>query len=150
MAWAQVAGNLAWYSIEHADNRNPNNPLTDAQIAASAQLVELLSRFAGFPLQVTNSVTGKGYGVHYMGGKAWGDHTCPDLPPATSGRTSARRSSRWPSRSGTSGRRRPDSHRRADSSADLGRTGGDVRAAQSLSGSDGGRGGQRRHCQGPS
>lgn len=81
IAWAQVAGNLAWYSIEHADNRDPNNPLTDEQIAASAQLVELLSRFAGFPLQVTNSVTGKGYGVHSMGGKAWGDHTCPDLPP---------------------------------------------------------------------
>ena len=76
-----MAGNLAWYSIEHADNRDPNNPLTDAQIAASAQLVELLSRFAGFPLQVTDSVTGKGYGVHSMGGKAWGDHTCPDLPP---------------------------------------------------------------------
>jgi nucleoside phosphorylase len=43
--------------------------------------VELLSRFAGFPLQVTDIVTGTGYGVHSMGGKAWGDHTCPDLPP---------------------------------------------------------------------
>ena len=105
IAWAQVAGNLAWYSIEHADNRDPNNPLTDAQIAASAQLVELLSRFAGFPLQVTDNVTRKGYGVHSMGGKAWGDHTCPTCRRATSGRTSARRSSRWPSRSGTSGRR---------------------------------------------
>jgi hypothetical protein len=82
IAWAQVAGNRAWYSIEHADNRDPNNPLTDDQITASAQLVEFLSRFAGFPLQVTNSVDGKGYGRHSMGGKAWGDHTCPDLPPA--------------------------------------------------------------------
>jgi hypothetical protein len=27
-------------------------------------------------------VTGMGYGVHSMGGKAWGDHTCPDLPPS--------------------------------------------------------------------
>jgi hypothetical protein len=81
IAWAQVAGNLTWYSIEHADNGNPDNPLTDAQITASAQLVEVLSGFAGFPLQVTNRVHGKGYGVHYMGGAAWGGHTCPDLPP---------------------------------------------------------------------
>lgn len=81
IAWAQVAGNAAWYSIEHADNRNPDNPLTGAQITASAQLVELLSRFAGFPLQVTDSVTGRGFGVHNMGGQGWGGHTCPDLPP---------------------------------------------------------------------
>ena len=81
ISWAQVAGNLTWYSIEHADNGNPDNPLTEAQIAASAQLVEMLSAFAGFPLQVTNSVSGTGYGTHFMGGVAWGNHTCPDLPP---------------------------------------------------------------------
>jgi hypothetical protein len=81
IAWAQVAGNAAWYSIEHADNGDPNIPLTGAQITASAQLVEMLSAFAGFPLQVTDSVTGKGYGTHSMGGAAWGGHTCPDLPP---------------------------------------------------------------------
>lgn len=80
-SWAEVAGNLRWYSIEHADNRNPNNPLTAAQIAASAQLVELLARFAGFPLALTDSVTGRGFGVHSMGGPSWGGHTCPDLPP---------------------------------------------------------------------
>jgi hypothetical protein len=82
IAWAQVAGNLTWYSIEHADNGNPNNPLTDAQITASAQLVDVLSAFAGFPLQVTDSVTGRGYGIHSMGGLSWGGHTCPDLPPS--------------------------------------------------------------------
>jgi hypothetical protein len=81
IAWAEVAGNLTWYSIEHADDGNPDNPLTAAQIRASAQIVEMLSSFAGFPLQVANSVNGKGYGVHYMGGEAWGGHTCPDLPP---------------------------------------------------------------------
>ena len=53
IAWAEMAGNEAWYSIEHADNGNTENPLTDAQLTASAQLVEVLSRFAGFPLQVT-------------------------------------------------------------------------------------------------
>jgi hypothetical protein len=81
IAWAQVAGNEAWYSIEHADNGDTHNPLTDAQITASAQLVEVLSRFAGFPLQVTDSVDGRGYGVHNMGGLAWGGHTCPGPGP---------------------------------------------------------------------
>jgi len=80
MAWAQVAGNAQWYSIEHADHGNPNNPLTDAQLTASAQLVECLSAFADFPLQISDDVTVKGYGVHFMGGQAWGGHTCPDVP----------------------------------------------------------------------
>ena len=79
IAWAQVAGNLTWYSIEHADNGDPNNPLTSAQIVSSAQLVEMLSTFAGFPLQVTDRVAGRGYGVHSMGGIAWGGHSCPDV-----------------------------------------------------------------------
>lgn len=81
MAWAQMAGNAQWYSIEHADHGNPDNPLTPAQITASAQLVECLSAFAGFPLAVTDSPHIKGYGTHSMGGAAWGGHTCPDLPP---------------------------------------------------------------------
>jgi hypothetical protein len=87
IAWAQVAGNDAWYSIEHADNGKTENPLTDAQITASAQIVEVLSRFAGFPLQVTDSVTGRGYGVHNMGGEAWGGHTCPGPGPRAAQRT---------------------------------------------------------------
>jgi len=81
VAWAEMNGNSAWYSIEHADNGNTHNPLTDAQLAASAQLVEVLSRFAGFPLQVTDSVSEKGYGTHEMGGGAWGGHTCPNPGP---------------------------------------------------------------------
>jgi hypothetical protein len=81
IAWHAVSANRQWYGIEHADAGNPDNPLTPQQIAASAQLVELLSRFAGFPLQVTDSPSGRGYGTHNMGGQAWGGHTCPDLPP---------------------------------------------------------------------
>jgi hypothetical protein len=81
VAWAEMAGNLAWYSIEHADDGNPENPLTDPQITASAQLLEVLSRFAGFPLQVTDSIDGRGYGTHVMGGEAWGGHTCPGPGP---------------------------------------------------------------------
>lgn len=80
-AWAQEDGNPEWYSIEHADNGNPDNPLTYKQKVASAQLVECLSAFANFPLEVTDSTDGKGYGTHAMGGAAWGGHTCPDLPP---------------------------------------------------------------------
>jgi hypothetical protein len=80
-AWHAMAANLAWYGIEHADNGNPANPLTEAQIVASAQLLECLSEFAGFPLQVTNSVDVKGYGTHAMGGPSWGGHTCPGPGP---------------------------------------------------------------------
>jgi N-acetylmuramoyl-L-alanine amidase len=80
-AWAQKAGNAAWYSIEFADNKDPNNPLTAAQIAAGAQLVELLSRIGHFPLEITNDPNGTGFGVHNMGGQDWGGHSCPDMPP---------------------------------------------------------------------
>lgn len=81
MAWAQVAGNPMYYSIEHEDQGNPKTPLNAAQIASSAQLVELLSAFAGFPLILANSPGEKGFGTHFMGGAAWGGHSCPDVPP---------------------------------------------------------------------
>jgi len=81
MAWHAMAANLTWYGIEHADHGHPDNPLTPEQIAASAQLAELLSRFAGFPLRLADHPAGRGYGTHSMGGAAWGGHTCPDLPP---------------------------------------------------------------------
>jgi hypothetical protein len=78
IAWAEAGGNDTWYSIEHADAGNPANPLTRAQLTASAQLVECLSAFADFPLQVSNSTSVKGYGWHGMGGDAWGGHfDCP-------------------------------------------------------------------------
>jgi hypothetical protein len=81
MAWAQGTGNGNWYSIEHADDGNPENPLTSEQVTASAQLLEVLSRFAGFPLQVTDSTARAGYGTHSMGAEAWGGHTCPGPGP---------------------------------------------------------------------
>jgi hypothetical protein len=79
IAWHVAAGNANWYGIEHADNRNPANPLTEAQINASAQLVEFLSRpsVGRFALQVSNSTGTEGYGTHSMGGAAWGGHACP-------------------------------------------------------------------------
>jgi hypothetical protein len=81
VAWAEMGGNYSWYSIEHADHGNPLNPLTPQQITASAQLVELMSRVGGFPLQEANTTSQQGYGVHYMGGLAWGGHSCPDVSP---------------------------------------------------------------------
>jgi hypothetical protein len=81
MAWAQVDGNPNWYSIEHEDHGDPRIPLNAPQITASAQLLECLSAYAGFPLQEANSPSERGYGVHYMGGAAWGGHSCPDVPP---------------------------------------------------------------------
>jgi hypothetical protein len=80
-AWHAVAANRTYYGIEHADNANPDNPLTAEQIAASAQIVEALSAFAGFPLRLANAPGEKGYGTHFMGGAAYGGHSCPDLPP---------------------------------------------------------------------
>lgn len=77
-AWAQGGGNPDWYSIEDADNTHPSIPLTAAQVTAFAQILECLSAFAGFPLQVSDSVDVKGLGWHGMGGVAWGNHpNCP-------------------------------------------------------------------------
>jgi hypothetical protein len=81
-AWHAFAANKAWYGIEHADNGDPNQPLTDAQIAASAQILECLSSFAGFKLQVTDDKDIQGYAYHSMEA-TWNlnHHTCPDIPP---------------------------------------------------------------------
>lgn len=81
IAWAQMAGNHEWYSIEHADNGDQHNPLTQQQMDACAQVVECLSAYAGFPLRVTNSTSGRGFGTHVMGGAAWGGHSCPGPGP---------------------------------------------------------------------
>jgi hypothetical protein len=80
-AWHAKAGNLRYYGIEHADDFDQHHPLTPAQIHASAQLVELLSRFAGFPLVITDTPGGRGFGTHVMGGAAYGGHTCPGPGP---------------------------------------------------------------------
>src|ERR1700761_6638122 len=79
-SWAQGAGNPYWYSIEFADDVNPRNPLTSAQINAGAQLLELLSRpdVGRFTLQVSDSIHTDGFGWHGMGGDNWGGHfDCP-------------------------------------------------------------------------
>jgi hypothetical protein len=42
-AWHVMAGNSMWFGIEHEDGGDPARPLTDAQLAASAQILEALS-----------------------------------------------------------------------------------------------------------
>jgi len=77
IAWHAGAANATWYGIEHEDGGDPSRPLTDAQLTASAQLTEMLTGFAGIPLQVTNSPSTGGLGTHSMGGSSWGGHACP-------------------------------------------------------------------------
>lgn len=80
VAWAECSANHNFYSIEHADHGNPHNPLTDAQMVASAQIVECLGRFGNFPLDVADTTTTEGYNKHNTGGLAWCGHSCPDFP----------------------------------------------------------------------
>lgn len=78
-AWAEVAGNSNWISIEHEGNSG--DKLTDAQLAASARVCAWAARTHGFPLQITDSPNGQGIGWHGMGGAAWGGHyDCPGTP----------------------------------------------------------------------
>lgn len=77
-AWHAAEANRTWYGIEEADAGDPANPLTTQQITATAQLLECLSAFAGFPLQISDSPSVKGFGWHGMGGAAFGGHyDCP-------------------------------------------------------------------------
>jgi len=75
-----IAANGHWYAVENADDGDPNNPYTDAQLSRIAQILELTSRpeIGRFTLQVTDSPDQEGLGMHNMGGAAWGGHSCPD------------------------------------------------------------------------
>jgi N-acetylmuramoyl-L-alanine amidase len=75
-----VEGNDHWYAVENADDGDPNNAYTDAQLSRIAQILELTSRqeFGRFAMQVTDSPNTEGLGTHHMGGTAFGGHTCPD------------------------------------------------------------------------
>jgi N-acetylmuramoyl-L-alanine amidase-like protein len=75
-----ITANDHWYAVENADDGNPNNAYTDAQVSRIAQILELTSRpeYGRFALQVSNSPGDEGLGTHHMGGEDWGGHTCPD------------------------------------------------------------------------
>lgn len=83
-SWAQAAGNGAYWSFE--TEGYPTEPLTDAQITTLAtwhNSLGAMDTLAEAPGQ-------RGVGTHYMGGSAWGGHTCPD-PVAGAGPRSRQR-----------------------------------------------------------
>lgn len=83
-AWAEVAGNPHWISIEHEGFSGES--LTSEQIASDARLIAWLKGREGgpgynFPLVITDDVNRPGLGWHGMGGNAWGGHfDCPGDP----------------------------------------------------------------------
>lgn len=78
-AWTQAAGNGHWMSIENAGFSG--NPLTAAQVESCARLYARGVTDYGWPLQATDSTSGRGLGWHGMGGNAWGGHPdCPGQP----------------------------------------------------------------------
>ncbi|MEU3061703.1 peptidoglycan recognition protein family protein [Streptomyces subrutilus] len=74
-AWTQSAGNVDWVSVETSGF--VGRPLTAAQVDAVARVYAWGARAHGWPLEVTDSPTGRGLGTHAMGGAAWGAHACP-------------------------------------------------------------------------
>lgn len=78
VAWSQAAGNASFRGVEDEDGTHPSVPLTPAQIATFAQILEACAAYDGFPLQVTDDVNGTGLITHSAGGQSWGGHEgCP-------------------------------------------------------------------------
>jgi hypothetical protein len=78
-AWAQVAGNNSWISVENEGNAGDS--LTASQVANAATLLAWLNITENIPMTVANSPTDSGLGYHAMGGAAWGNHLgCPGQP----------------------------------------------------------------------
>jgi len=71
-SWAQGVGNGLYWTAEAEGF--PDEPYTPAQIAAFGRL----AKFLGVPLLIANAPGQPGLGTHYMGGPAWGGHSCPD------------------------------------------------------------------------
>lgn len=84
-SWAQVAGNSTYHSVE--TEGQPSEALTPQQIAALADLYAWGHGQFGWPLQLAEQPGQHGFGIHSMGGQAWGGHTgCPgDLRKAQRG-----------------------------------------------------------------
>jgi hypothetical protein len=77
-AWAEIAGNPRWVSVEHEGYTNEAPAPTKSQLENDAQLLAWLHLTEGVPLQITDDPTKPGLGWHGMGGAAWGGHeNCP-------------------------------------------------------------------------
>lgn len=77
-AWAEVAGNPEWISVENEGNSG--DALTPSQLENAAQLFAWIHSTYGVPLQLSDS-TIPGLTGHGLGGQAWGGHLdCPGQP----------------------------------------------------------------------
>lgn len=83
-AWAQVAGNASYWAFE--TEGFPNEPLTTAQIATLSRV----HKYLGTPDTLAEHPGQRGIGTHYMGGAAWGGHSCPDPIPGAGPRSKQR------------------------------------------------------------
>lgn len=78
-AWAQVAGNKSWISIENEGHSSDS--LTASQIANAAALLAWLNLTEKVPMQCADTASDSGLGYHSMGGDPWGGHMdCPGQP----------------------------------------------------------------------
>ncbi|MFB7169907.1 N-acetylmuramoyl-L-alanine amidase [Streptomyces sp. NPDC056254] len=74
-AWAQGTGNPSWLSVETSGFAN--RPLTAQQVDSVARIYAWGMAQHGWPLEPATTPLGRGLGVHRMGGRAWGGHSCP-------------------------------------------------------------------------
>lgn len=74
-SWAQIAGNAAWHSAE--TEGYDTEPLTDAQVRSLAAFYRWAAGEWGYPYDLAESPSGRGFGWHGMGGDAWGHPRCP-------------------------------------------------------------------------
>jgi hypothetical protein len=78
-AWAEVAGNPNWVSIENEGHSG--DLLTGPQLESVSQIVAHVFSLDNVPFVATNDPNGRGLGYHAMGGDAWGGHyDCPGDP----------------------------------------------------------------------
>lgn len=75
VAWCQVAGSTTWHSVE--TEGFASEPLTDAQVQKLAKLYAWGNIALGWPMRAANTPLESGFGLHSMGGIAWGGHACP-------------------------------------------------------------------------
>ena len=85
ISWAAMAANPRFYSIEFEGM--PETPLTPAQIATAARF----HVWSGTADHVAMAPAEAGISAHYLGGAAWGGHSCPDPSPGGQGPRSHQR-----------------------------------------------------------
>jgi len=83
-SWAQRDGNSTYWAVE--TEGFPDEPLTPEQIASLGKI----HAFLGAVDAIASHPGQRGIGTHYMGGAAWGGHTCPDPVPGAGPRSHQR------------------------------------------------------------